>query len=343
MCLATRGPVLARDLAIDLGTANTLVYERGRGIVFNEPSVIALNERSGDVLSVGREAWQMIGRTPSYIIAARPLRNGAITDFDITQRMIRLILQGVGVGRFGRTRVAVCVPSLITPVERRAVIEAARRAGASDVRLIEQPIAAAIGTGLPIHEPTGSLVIDIGGGTAEIAMVSLGGLVSLRAVRVGSFDFDSALMNYARRAHGIAIGERTAEELKISIGSAWPIDDKFDAEVKGRHLTTGLPRTFVITPTEVRSALADTVDLMVEAVLECLGEAPPELAQDLIHTGALMVGGGSLLRGLDQRIASEARVPVLRSESPLETVVLGAGRALENFESLHASHTIPGR
>ena len=319
------------------------MYERGRGIVFNEPSVIALNERSGDVLSVGREAWQMIGRTPSYIIAARPLRNGAITDFDITQRMIRLILQGVGVGRFGRTRVAVCVPSLITPVERRAVIEAARRAGASDVRLIEQPIAAAIGSGLPIHEPAGSLVIDIGGGTAEIAMVSLGGLVSLKAVRVGSFDFDSALMSYSRRAHGIAIGERTAEELKISIGSAWPSDDKFDAEVKGRDLTTGLPRTFVITPTEVRSALADTVELMVETVLECLSEAPPELAQDLIHTGALLVGGGSLLQGLDQRIASEARVPVLRAESPLETVVLGAGRALENFESLHASHTIPGR
>ena len=251
---------LARDLAIDLGTANTLVYERGRGIVLNEPSVIAMNERTGDVLAVGREAWQMIGRTPSYIVAVRPLRKGAITDFDTTQRMIRLILQQVGVGRFGKTR--------------GAVTDAARRAGASDVRLIDQPMAAAIGSGLPIHEPIGNMVIDVGGGTAETAMVSMGGIVSLKAIRVGSFDFDAALQSYARRVHGVAIGERTAEEIKVQIGSAWAVEDEFDAEVKGRDLTTGLPRTFILTPDQVRSALEEPVQAVVDSVVDCLSQAP---------------------------------------------------------------------
>ncbi|MCB0991941.1 MAG: rod shape-determining protein [Acidimicrobiales bacterium] len=325
---------MARDLAIDLGTANTLVFEAGRGIVLNEPSVIALNEKTGDVLAVGHEAWQMIGRTPAHIVAVRPLRKGAITDFDTTQRMIRLILQRVGVGRFGRTRVVVCVPSVITAVERRAVTEAARRAGASDVRLLEQPMAAAIGAGLPIHEPIGSMVVDIGGGTSETAMISLGGIVSIKAIRLGSFEIDSALQAFARRHHGVAIGERTAEEIKIAIGSAWPGKDEMRAEIRGRDLTTGLPRTFILEPGQAREAIEEVVAAMVESVLDCLSEAPPELAQDLIHNGIHLVGGGGMLRGLDARLADATKVPVRVVDAPLEAVVLGAGRVLENFDSL---------
>src|SRR5205814_5639343 len=232
-------PELARDLAIDLGTANTLVYARGEGIVLNEPSVIALDSRSRDVLAMGHDAWQMIGRTPSYIVAVRPLRKGAITDFEITQRMIRLLLQRVKVSRFNRPRVVICVPSAITAVERRAVKEAARRAGAADAQLIEQPMAAAIGAGLPIHEPVGNMVIDVGGGTSETALISLGGIVALQAVRVGSFDVDNAIQTYVRREYGIAVGERTAEEIKVAIGSAYPTLDEFKAEVRGRDLMSG--------------------------------------------------------------------------------------------------------
>ena len=246
---------MARDLAIDLGTANTLVYERGRGIVLNEPSVIALNSRTGDVLAMGTEAWQMIGRTPGYIVAVRPLRGGAITDFDITQRMIRLLLQRVGVNRFNRPRVVICVPSAITEVERRAVTEAARRAGAADAQLIEQPMAAAIGAGLPINEPVGNMVIDVGGGTSETALISLGGIVALQAVRVGSFDIDAAIQTYVRREYGIAVGERTAEEIKVAIGSAYPTLDEFKAEVRGRDLMSGLPKTVILSPEETREAI----------------------------------------------------------------------------------------
>ncbi len=231
------------------------MYERSRGIVLNEPSVIALNSRTGDVLAMGHEAWQMIGRTPGYIVAVRPLRGGAITDFDITQRMIRLLLQRVGVNRFNRPRVVICVPSAITEVERRAVTEAARRAGAADAQLIEQPMAAAIGAGLPIHEPVGNMVIDIGGGTSETALISLGGLVALQAVRVGSFDVDNAIQTYVRREYGIAVGERTAEEIKMAIGSAYPTLDEFKAEVRGRDLMSGLPKTVILSPEEVREAI----------------------------------------------------------------------------------------
>ena len=237
---------MARDLAIDLGTANTLVYMKGRGIVLNEPSVIALNRQTGEVLATGREAWQMIGRTPGYIVAVRPLRGGAITDFEITERMIRLLLQRVGVSRFTRPKVVICVPSAITEVERRAVTDAARRAGAADAQLIEQPMAAAIGADLPIDEPVGNMVIDIGGGTSETAVISLGGIVALEAVRVGSFDIDAAIQTYVRREHGIAIGERTAEEIKVAIGSADPTDDENQAEVRGRDLMSGLPKTVVL-------------------------------------------------------------------------------------------------
>jgi rod shape-determining protein MreB len=325
---------MARDLAIDLGTANTLVYERGRGIVLNEPSVIALNSRTNEVLAMGHEAWQMIGRTPGYIIAVRPLRGGAITDFDITQRMIRLLLQRVGVNRFNRPRIVICVPSAITAVEQRAVREAARRAGAAEVELIEQPMAAAIGAGLPIHEPVGNMVVDIGGGTSETALISLGGVVALNAVRVGSFDIDAALQTWIRREYGIAVGERTAEEIKIAIGSAWPTVDEYKAEVRGRDLMSGLPKHVILSPEEIREAISEITTAIVDSVVSCLGEAPPELAQDLIVRGMYLVGGGGMLRGLDLRIASETEIPVHLVDAPLECVVLGAGRVIDSYDRL---------
>ena len=310
------------------------MYARGEGIVLNEPSVIALNSRTQDVLAMGHEAWQMIGRTPSYIVAVRPLRKGAITDFEITQRMIRLLLQRVGVSRFNRPRVVICVPSAITAVERRAVIEAAKRAGASEAHLIEQPMAAAIGAGLPINEPMGNMVVDIGGGTSETALISLGGVVALEAVRVGSFDIDAHIQTYIRREYGIAIGERTAEEIKVTIGSAWPTENEFAAEVRGRELMSGLPKTVVLSAEEVREAIDEPVSAMVDSVIACLGQAPPELAQDLIIQGVHLVGGGGMLRGLDLRLAQETEIPVHLVEAPLECVVLGAGHCIEAFDAL---------
>ncbi|MGI8776598.1 MAG: rod shape-determining protein [Acidimicrobiales bacterium] len=325
---------MARDLAIDLGTANTLVYAKSRGIVLNEPTVIALNVQTQDVLAMGQQAWHMIGRTPGYIQAVRPLRKGAITDFDITQRMIRLLLQRAGLSRFQRPRVLLCVPSAITEVERRAVKEAARQAGAADAQLVAQPMAAAIGAGLPIHEPLGNMVVDVGGGTTETAMISLGGIVALEAIRVGSFDIDASLQAYVRREYGMAIGERTAEEIKLAIGSAYPIAEDVKAEVRGRDLMSGLPKTAILSPGEVREAIEEQVRAIVESVINCLGFAPPELAQDLILQGIHLVGGGGLLRGLDRRLAEETSLPVHLVEAPLECVVLGAGKCLEAFESL---------
>ena len=325
---------MARDLAIDLGTANTLVYMKGRGIVLNEPSVIALNRQTGEVLATGHEAWHMIGRTPGYIVAVRPLRGGAITDFDVTERMIRLLLQRVGVSRFTRPKVVICVPSAITEVERRAVTDAARRAGAADAQLIEQPMAAAIGAQLPIDEPVGNMVIDIGGGTSETAVISLGGIVALEAVRVGSFDIDNAIQNYVRREHGIAIGERTAEEIKVAIGSAAQTADEVEAEVSGRDLMMGLPKMVVLTPEEIRYAIDDVVSQIVQSVVRCLAKAPAELAQDFLTRGMYLVGGGGLLRGLADRIERETQVPVRMSQMPLEAVVLGAGHCIENYDAL---------
>ena len=327
---------LSRDLAIDLGTANTLVFARGEGIVLNEPSVIALNTRSQDVLAIGREAWKMIGRTPSHIVAVRPLRQGAITDFEITERMIRLVLHRAGVSRFNRPRVIICVPSAITAVEQRAVREAARRAGAVEAHLLEQPMAAAIGADLPISEPVGNMVIDIGGGTTETALISLGGVVALEAVRVGSFDLDAAIQNHVRRAHGVAVGEQTAEQIKFAIGSAWPGDEEYEAEVRGREMASGLPRTVVLTSNEIRAAIDEPVTAMVDSVVSCLGAAPPELAHDLIMRGIYLVGGGALLRGMAERVAAEAQVEVRLVRQPLESVVLGAGKCIESFDEVRA-------
>jgi rod shape-determining protein MreB len=302
--------------------------------VLNEPTVIALNSKSQDVLAMGHEAWQMIGRTPGYIVAVRPLRKGAITDFDITERMIRLLLHRSGVSRFNRPRVVICVPSAITEVERRAVEEATRRAGASSAFLLEQPLAAAVGAGLPIHEPLGNMVVDVGGGTTEVAVISLGGIVALQAIRIGSFDLDAAIQTYIRREYGIAVGERTAEEIKVAIGSAYPTEDEIKAEVRGRDLMSGLPKTVILTPGEIRDAIDEQLSSIVDAVVRCLGEAPPELAQDLLIQGIHLVGGGGLLRGFDRRLAAETALPVHLVDAPLECVVLGAGRCLESFDSL---------
>ncbi len=334
---------MARDLAIDLGTANTLVYAKGEGIVLNEPSVIALNSLNHEVLAMGREAWQMIGRTPGYIVAVRPLRQGAITDYDVTQRMIRLLLQRVGVSRLNRPKVLICVPSAITEVEQRAVSEAARRAGASDVQLIGQPMAAAIGAGLPVHEPLGNMVVDIGGGTSETALISLRGTVALEAIRVGGFDFDAAIQTFIRREHGIAVGERTAEEIKIAIGSAAPVADDLLAEVRGRELMSGLPKTVTLSPAEIRGAIDDLTTSICASVVACLGKAPAELAQDVIHQGIHLVGGGGLLRGLDQRLAQATGVPVHVVDAPLECVVLGAGECIEDYASLREIFMKPHR
>ena len=325
---------MSRDLAIDLGTANTLVYAKGRGIVLNEPTVVALDSRTRDVLAIGEEAWQMIGRTPGYIVAVRPMRQGAITDFEITENMLSVLLRRVGVGRLNRPRVLICVPSAITAVERRAVKEAARRAGASASYLIEQPMAAAIGAGLAIHEPIGSMVVDVGGGTSEMAVISLGGVVAMRALRCGGFDLDADIQSYVRNQYGVAIGERMAEAVKLAIGSAHPYEGEQQAEIRGREVISGMPKTVVLSPAEVRSAVEEHVAQIVDAAATCLGDSPPELAQDIIFEGIHLVGGGSLLRGMSQRLADGTAVPVHLVDAPLECVALGAGRCIESFERL---------
>src|SRR5919202_484165 len=320
-----------RNLAIDLGTANTLVFREGEGIVFNEPTVIAMNSRTGEVLAMGEEAWDMIGRTPANVVAVRPLRHGAITDFDITQRMIRLILKRVGISRLSKPRVLVCVPSAITEVERRAVEEAAQSAGARDVALVDEPLAAAIGAGLPIHEPVGNLVVDIGGGTSEMAVISMGGVVTGRALRVGGFEMDAAIQQHIRRAYGMAVGERTSESIKMNIGSAYPSPKSVAAEVRGRELATGMPKRVEVAEEEIREALSEIVRIIVDGARDTLSQAPPELSHDVLETGMWLTGGGSLLKGTDMRMARECEVPVHLTDQPLETVVTGAGRMLEHL------------
>ncbi|HEY2958166.1 MAG TPA: rod shape-determining protein [Actinomycetota bacterium] len=325
---------MARDVAIDLGTANTLVYVRGRGIQLQAPTVIAVNQRTGDILAVGEEAYDMIGRTPAHVVAVRPLRGGAISDFETTAGLIRLLLRRAGAGRVGKPRMVVCVPSAITGVERRAVRQAAMQAGARAAYLIEEPMAAAIGAGLPVHEPAGSLVVDVGGGTTEVACISLGGIVTAKAIRVAGFDLDNAITQYVRREYAIAIGERTAEEVKIAIGSANPDRSEAHAEVRGRELATGLPKTVTLRGGELRDALEDPVSQIVQAVVETLSEAPPELANDVLDKGIFLTGGTSLLPGLAARIAQETQVGVHLTDAPLECVVLGAGRAVEAIDEL---------
>jgi rod shape-determining protein MreB and related proteins len=327
---------MSRDVAIDLGTANTLVYQKQRGILFAEPTVIALNKETGAVLAMGEEAWQMIGRTPGYIVAVRPLRSGAISDFDVTEKLLRLILQKAGVSRMSRARVLVCVPSALTGVERRAVEEATLAAGARSCYLIEEPMAAAIGAGLPIHEPMGNLVVDIGGGTSEVALISLGGIVTNSGVRVGGFDLDAAIQNHVRREYTVAIGERTAERIKIAVGSAFPLAHEEKAELRGRDLATGLPKNILITTEEIREAIHEPIQAVVTSVIECISASPPDLVQDVSTNGITLTGGGGMLSGMDMLLSQEAEVPVHVTEQPLEAVVLGAGKCLEAFDSLRS-------
>lgn len=325
---------MARDIAIDLGTANTLVYQRQKGILFSEPTVLALNKETGSVLAMGGDAWHMIGRTPGYIVAVRPLRSGAISDFDVTEKLIRLILQRSGVTRFSRPKVLVCVASALTEVERRAVEEATLSAGARSCHLIEEPLAAAIGAGLPIHEPVGNLVVDVGGGTSEVALISMGGIVTNTAVRVGGFDLDAAIQNYVRREYTVAIGERTAERIKISIGSAFPMAQEQKAELRGRDLATGLPKHILITSEEIREAITEPIRGIVAAVVECIGASPPDLVQDVLSHGITLTGGGGMLAGFDMLLSQQAEVPVHVTPQPLEAVVNGAGKCLEAFDDL---------
>lgn len=325
---------MGRDLAIDLGTANTLIYASGQGIVLNEPTVIALNRENNQVLAVGQEAWHMIGRTPGYIVAERPLRRGAISDFDITERYIRLLMQKVGMRKMARTRVLIAIPSAITGVERRAVQDAAIAAGARSAYLIEEPVAAAIGAGLPIQEPTGNFIVDIGGGTSEVGVLAMGGVVVNKSIRVGGFDIDDAIARHIRKEYAIVVGERTAEQIKIAIGSAFPLAMEEKAEVKGRDLATGMPKTIQISSEEIREAISEPVSSIVEAVVAALAETPPELGQDIMDRGIALTGGSGMLRGLDMRIAEECDVPVHLTDRPLECVVFGAGKCLDTMNLL---------
>jgi len=324
----------SRDMAIDLGTANTLVYVRGQGIVLNEPSVVAINTRDNRALAVGLEAKRMIGRTPSHIQAIRPLRDGVIADFDITEKMLRYFIKKVQPRRWARPRIIICVPSGITGVERRAVEEAAYHAGARRAYTIEEPMAAAIGVDLPIHEPTGSVIVDIGGGTTEVAVISMGGIVVSRSARVGGDELDEAIVNWVKKEYNLLLGDRTAEQLKMAIGSAWPFSDEPNAEIRGRDLVTGLPKTVIITAAEVREALEEPVVGVIDAVKYCLDKTPPELAADVMERGIVLTGGGALLRGLDVRIANETGTPVITADRPLHSVVIGSGRCLEEFDML---------
>jgi rod shape-determining protein MreB len=321
-------------MAIDLGTANTLVYVRGQGIVLNEPSVVAMNTRDNVALAVGLEAKRMIGRTPSHIQAIRPLRDGVIADFDITERMLRYFIKKVQPRRWARPRIIVCVPSGITGVERRAVEEAAYHAGARRAYTIEEPMAAAIGVDLPINEPAGSVIVDIGGGTTEVAVISLGGIVVARSSRVGGDELDEAVVDWVKKEYNLLLGDRTAEQLKMAIGSAWPFSDEPNAEIRGRDLITGLPKTVIITAAEVREAIEEQVQSIVDTIKYCLDKTPPELAADVMDRGIVITGGGALLRGLDVRIANETGTPVITADRPLHSVVLGSGRCLEDFDIL---------
>ncbi len=326
---------LGRDMAVDLGTANTLVYVRGRGIVLNEPSVVAINTVTGAVLTVGTEAKRMIGRTPSHIRAIRPLKDGVIADFDICEKMLRYFIQKVHHRRFlAKPRVVVCVPSGITGVEQRAVEEATISAGARAAYIIEEPMAAAIGAGLPIHEPTGNMVVDIGGGTTEVAVISLGGVVTSSSVRVGGDELDEAIITYAKKEYSLALGERTAEAIKLAIGSAWPSADDMIAEIKGRDLVSGLPKTIHVTAEEIRKALEEPVEQIIDAVKNTLDRCPPELAADIMDKGVVLTGGGALLKGLDERLKHETGMPVHVADNPLSCVAVGSGRCLEEFEVL---------
>src|SRR5919202_745948 len=316
-----------RDMAVDLGTANTLVYVRGRGIVLSEPSVVAIDQRSGEVHAVGVEAKRMLGRTPGTIQAIRPLKDGVIADFDVTEQMLRHFIQKVHQHRFAHPRVVVCVPSGVTGVEKRAVEEATLSAGARQAYLIEEPMAAAIGAGLPVAEPTGNMIVDI----------SLGGIVVSQSLRVGGDEMDEAIINHIKREYNLMIGQQTAEEIKREVGSAWDMRDEVQAEVRGRDMLTGLPKTVILNSDEIRRALDEPVAQIIEAIKSTLDKTPPELAADIMDRGIVLAGGGALLTNLDERLRHETQMPVHLAESPLTCVAVGSGRSLEEFEAIHRS------
>ena len=327
--------VVGRDMAVDLGTANTLVYVRGRGIVLDEPSIVAMNTKDGRMLAVGVEAKRMLGRTPGHIQAIRPLKDGVIADFDICEKMLRYFIQRVHQRKWAKPRMVICIPSGITGVERRAVQEAAEFAGArKPVLVIEEPMAAAIGAGLPVHEPTGNMIVDIGGGTTEVAVISLGGVVVSESSRIGGDEFDEAIINFVKREYSLALGEATAEQVKVQLASAWPLEEELYAEVRGRDLVTGLPKTIVVSTVEIREAIEEPTAAIVDAVKVTLDKTPPELAADIMEKGIVITGGGAQLIGLDSMIQAETGMPVHRARHPLFSVVLGSGQCLENFDVL---------
>ncbi|MEZ5378744.1 MAG: rod shape-determining protein [Acidimicrobiales bacterium] len=322
-------------MAVDLGTANTLVYVRGHGIVLDEPSVVAINVHTNRPLAVGIEAKRMIGRTPSHIQAIRPLKDGVIADFDICEEMLRYFIQKVSPGRWvAKPRIVICVPSGITGVEQRAVRDAAEFAGARQAIIIEEPMAAAIGAGLPVHDPTGNMIVDVGGGTTEVAVISLGGIVASQSVRIGGDELDQSIMNYIKKEYSLALGERTSEEIKIHLGSADRLPEEYEAEIRGRDLVSGLPKTIVTTTEEIREALAEPVSAIIDAVKVTLDKTPPELAADIMEHGITLAGGGALLRGLDTRLNHETGMPIKIAKQPLHAVAIGSGQYLEAYDTL---------
>ena len=330
-------------MAVDLGTANTLVYVRGRGIVLSEPSVVAIDHRTNEVHAVGIEAKRMLGRTPGNISAIRPLKDGVIADFDVTEQMLKHFIRKVHQNRWAHPRVVVCVPSGVTGVEKRAVVEATYSAGAREAQLIEEPMAAAIGAGLPVGEPTGSMIVDIGGGTSEVAVISLGGIVVAQSIRVGGDELDEAIINYVKREYKLMIGNQTAEEVKLEIGSAYPLREEVQAEIRGRDMISGLPKTVVLSSEDVRTALEEPMQQIIDAVKSTLDKTPPELASDIMDRGIMLAGGGSLLQGLDERLRQETEMPIHIAESPLTCVAVGSGRALEEFEVMRKSNRMGKR
>ncbi len=327
--------MFSNDLAIDLGTANTLVYLKGKGIVMDEPSVVAVNKDTNRVLAVGKEAKGMLGRTPGTIIAIRPMRDGVIANFEITEAMLRYFIQKVHNRKaLVRPRIIISVPSGITQVEKRAVRDSAQSAGAREVYLVEEPMAAAIGAGLPIQEPSGNMIVDIGGGTTEVAVISLSGIVYSKSIRVGGDEMDEAIVHYVKRKYNLLIGERTAEQIKTQIGSAYPMDEKQSVEAKGRDLVAGIPKTLAISDEEVREAILEPVTTIVDSIKIALERTPPELAADIVDRGIVLAGGGSLLRGLEVLIREETELPIAIAEDPLSCVVRGTGKVLDELDLL---------
>ena len=342
--MARNNPLsLGRDLAIDLGTANTLVYVRGHGVVLDEPSVVAINASDGRPVAVGMEAKRMMGRTPNHIKVIRPLKDGVIADFEVCEKMLRYFIQKVAGSKWSKPRMVICVPSGITGVEQRAVQDAAEYAGArKPVHIIEEPMAAAIGADMPVHEPSGNMIVDIGGGTTEVAVISLGGIVTAQSIRVAGDELDEAILQYVKKEFSLAIGDRTAEEIKIQMGSAWPLELELSADIRGRDLISGLPRTIEVTTEQIREAVAEPISAIVDAVKTTLDKTPPELAADIMQDGITITGGGALLGGLAQRLEHETGMPIRIADEPLYSVVIGSGRALENIDAMRGLMSLGG-